>query len=44
MVLMDENVYSVEVSFVLMSKTADGFTMREMHYEGTTVPKPTAGK
>lgn len=44
MIRKDENVYSVEVSLVLMMKTADGFTMCELHYEGTAVPKPKAGK
>ena len=44
MIRKDENVYSVEVSFVLMMKTADGFTMCELHYEGTAVPKAKAGK
>ena len=31
MIRKDENVYSVEVSFVLLMKTADGFTMCELH-------------
>ena len=44
MIRKDENVYSVEVSFVLLSKTTDGFTICELHYEGTAVPKATAGK
>jgi hypothetical protein len=44
MIRKDENVYSVEVSFVLLMKTADGFTTCELHYEGTAVPKVKAGK